>query len=117
MTRETVMNIHHLRRALAVLGALAAALLAAAAAPAAAFAVRYPLPADPGQSAGPAPRLAPGWDKHPPLPVQVHTVVTGGMPGWQIALIAAGTALFAAAVAVAAYRARTARRRPVATPA
>jgi hypothetical protein len=35
------------------------------------------------------------------------------MPGWQIALIAASAALLAAAVAVLAYRAWTARRRPV----
>jgi hypothetical protein len=35
------------------------------------------------------------------------------MPGWQIALIAAGAALLAAAVAVLAYRAWAARRRPV----
>jgi len=35
------------------------------------------------------------------------------MPGWQIALIAGGAALFAATVAVLAYRAWTAHRRPV----
>ena len=40
----------------------------------------------------------------------VHTVVIGGMPGWQIALIAAGAALAAAAVAVLLDRAWTARR-------
>jgi hypothetical protein len=33
------------------------------------------------------------------------------MPGWQIALIAAGTALIAAALAVLADRARAAHRR------
>ncbi len=44
-----------------------------------------------------------------PGTVPVHTVV-GGMPGWQIALIAAGAALLAATVAVLADRARTARR-------
>jgi hypothetical protein len=44
-----------------------------------------------------------------PLPGQV--VVTGGMPGWQIALIAVGAALFAAALAVLADRFWTARRR------
>ena len=45
---------------------------------------------------------------------QVHTVVAGGTPGWQIALIAHGAALAAAlaaaAAAVTADRARTARR-------
>jgi hypothetical protein len=45
----------------------------------------------------------------PPLP-QVHTVVTGGTPGWQIALIAAGAALLAAILAVSLDRARAARR-------
>ena len=50
-----------------------------------------------------------------PGPVPVHTVVAG-MPGWQIALIAAGAALLAATVAVLADRARTARRQ-AATPA
>jgi hypothetical protein len=35
------------------------------------------------------------------------------MPGWQIALIAAGAALFAAALAVLTDRARTARRKTV----
>jgi hypothetical protein len=57
------------------------------------------------------PPRPPGWNKHPPLPVHAHALVTGGMPGWQIALIAAGAALLAAALAVIAYRARTTRRR------
>jgi hypothetical protein len=43
---------------------------------------------------------------------QVHTVVVGGMPGWQIALIAVGAALVGAIIAVLADRARTARRSP-----
>ena len=42
--------------------------------------------------------------------------VVGGMPGWQIALIAIGAALVAALVAVLAYRAWTARRQPLAAP-
>jgi len=64
----------------------------------------HPVPASP--PAGP-----PGWNKHPPLPAHAHTLVTGGMPGWQIALIAAGAALLGAALAVIAYRMRAARRR------
>jgi hypothetical protein len=44
------------------------------------------------------------------VPAQIRTVVAGGMPGWQIALIAAGTAVMAAILAVAAERARAARR-------
>jgi heme/copper-type cytochrome/quinol oxidase subunit 1 len=58
----------------------------------------------------------PGWYKHPPLPAHTHTAVTGGMPGWQIALIVAGAALLAAALAVTVYVARKARRRMTARP-
>jgi hypothetical protein len=43
-------------------------------------------------------------------PSRVHTIVTGGMPGWQIALIAIGAAIFAAALAVTLDRVRTAYR-------
>jgi hypothetical protein len=42
--------------------------------------------------------------------------VVGGMPGWQIALIAIGAALVASVCAVLAYRAWTARRQPLAAP-
>jgi hypothetical protein len=54
-------------------------------------------------------------------PVQTSTTVpvvtvVGGMPGWQIALIAIGAALVAAVVAVLAFRAWTARRQPLTTP-
>jgi len=42
----------------------------------------------------------------------VHTVVVGGMPGWQIALIAVVAALVTAFAAVLAERTRMARRRP-----
>jgi hypothetical protein len=94
----------HLRRIIAAVAGLTAALLAFGATPA--FAMRYPNPGGPA-----VPRPA-GWNKHPPLPVQVHTVVTGGMPGWQIALIAIAAALFAATVAVLVDRARGARRQP-----
>jgi heme/copper-type cytochrome/quinol oxidase subunit 1 len=60
--------------------------------------------------ASPRPEPA-GWNKHPPLSTHAHALVTGGMPGWQIALIAAGAVLFAGALAVTVYRMRTARRR------
>jgi hypothetical protein len=40
-------------------------------------------------------------------------VVAGGMPGWQIALIALGAALLAATTAVLADRAWAARRKQV----
>jgi len=53
-----------------------------------------------------------GGDPHGrPGLAHAHALVTGGMPGWQIALIVAGAALLAAALAVTAYRMRAARRR------
>jgi hypothetical protein len=75
-----------------------------------------------------APPLPPCWNKHPPMPlghihqpvhqapvpVPVHTAVIGGMPGWQITLIAAGAALLAAVLVVIADRARAAQRRQMA---
>ena len=57
----------------------------------------------PAALARPFPPRPPGWDKHPPLPLGhvagIHVVVVGGMPGWQIALIAIGAALLAASAA------------------
>ncbi len=87
------------RRLGAVLGGLGAAMAAFAVAAPASFAVI------PG----------PGGNNTPPPPPVVHTVVVGGMPGWQIALIAIAAAVAAAIVAavaaVLAQRARAARRR------
>jgi hypothetical protein len=49
-----------------------------------------------------------------PAPVTVvRSVVVGGMPGWQIALIAVVAALVTAIATVLVERSRTARRRPV----
>jgi MFS family permease len=45
-----------------------------------------------------------------PGPTVVHTIVTGGMAGWLISLVAIGAALFTATVAVLTDRARAARR-------
>jgi hypothetical protein len=85
--------MNHIRRWVAVLATLAGALLAfAAATPAALATVDPPGPAAPGVVT---------------RPVVIHT---GGMPGWQVALIAAGAALVAAVLAVLADRAWTARR-------
>jgi len=85
----------HIRRYVAILTGLAGAFAVfGAAAPAFAS-----LPADGGPE-GPA-----------SVPPVVHTVVVGGTPGWQIALIAIGSAVIAATAAVLAYRAR--QRRPV----
>jgi hypothetical protein len=50
--------------------------------------------------------LPPGGGGGPADVVNVtRTVVVGGMPGWQIALIAIGAALLAAAAAISADRA------------
>jgi hypothetical protein len=104
-------RIHHIRRLAAALAGVAGTLLALAAAAPAALA--RPGPPRSWQLAH-APRgyyvhyVAP----HGPIPVPGRTVVTGGMPGWQIALIAIGAALLAATAAVLAYRAWTARRKP-----
>jgi hypothetical protein len=46
-----------------------------------------------------------------PVPPVVHTVLVGGMPGWQIAVIAIAAALVAATAAVLLDRTRSVRRR------
>ena len=46
----------------------------------------------------------------PVVKIPGHAVVAGGMPGWQITLIAAGAALAAAAVALLLDHARMARK-------
>jgi hypothetical protein len=95
-------RIHRIRRAIGLLVALVSALLAVGtAAPALAAGLRPP----------------PGSLQSPPAPpvTRTHTVVVGGMPGWQITLIAVSAAVLAAALAVILDRARTARRH-LATP-
>jgi hypothetical protein len=97
--KEIVMNPSRpIRRIAAVLVGLAAALVAFATP---AFAMPMPIPG------GGGPAVA------PPHVVPVRTLVAGGMPGWQITLIAAGTAVLAAIVAVLLDRARATRRSPV----
>lgn len=95
--------MNRIRWIAAILGSLVAGVLVAITGTTAALA--YPVP-PPGGPAGPV---------HPPL--RVHTIVTGGMPGWQIALIAIGAALAAAAVAVTLDRVRTAHRQLTMPPA
>ena len=98
-------HIRRIRRIAGVLAGLACAWLGLAAAAPAAFAM-VPVPGPPaGGSAGVAPA--------PAVPAVTHIVVTGGMPGWQIALIAIGAALLAAAAAVLADRAWAARRKTI----
>ena len=58
----------------------------------------------------PGPRNDAGAAQTSPI---IHTVVVGGMPGWQIALIAIGAALAAAIAAVLLDRLRSTRRLPV----
>jgi hypothetical protein len=92
-------TVNHLRRILAAVVALAGTLLALATAPAA-FA--KPLP--------PPDCCAVGEN----VPVTVITT-GGGMPGWQITLIAVGAALAAAILAVLLDRAWAARKTHPAT--
>jgi len=91
-----------IRRLAAALAALAGALLAFATAAPAALASGQRPPPLPGHIHQPVHQA--------PVPVPAHTVVIGGMPGWQIALIAAGAALAAAAVAILADRVWAARK-------
>ena len=94
--------MNRIRHIAFVLAVLAAALLAFGAAPA--FATLLP-PMPGGPAGAPVPSAPPS--------VQVHTIVTGGMPGWQITLIAAGASLLAATVAVLVDRARAAHRKAI----
>jgi hypothetical protein len=98
--------MNRIRRTLAALATATGALLVSIATSPAAFAVRVPPPGGPfGHPV-----------KHAPTaPAHIHTVVIGGMPSWQITLIAVGAALLAAALAVLLDRAWAARRRATAT--
>jgi len=99
--------IKRIRRLATVLAGLAAALAAFGAAPA--FAMHVPPPGETGVTTSPSGTVVP--------PAEVHTVVVGGMPGWQIALIAVGAALLAATAAVLLDRSRAARRKTIAATA
>ena len=87
--------MNRIRHHISVLATLAAGLLALSAAPAL------------------AERVPPGGIKDrpfAPVPVTAHLAASGGMPGWQITLIAVGAALVAAVLAVLLDRARGPRR-------
>jgi hypothetical protein len=99
--------IRPIRRLAAVLAGLTGALLALAAAAPAAFAM--PSSTHGSHRRPPLPPAHVHEFVHIPIPVPVRTVVIGGTPGWQIALIAAGAALAAATVAVLADRVWAAR--------
>ena len=93
-------RIPRIRRAVAAVAGLAIAVLGLAVAAPAAFA--RVVPPSGGSPRFTAPAAAPSVTR---------IVVVGGTPGWEIALIAAGTALIVGALAVLADRARTAHRR------
>jgi hypothetical protein len=111
--------MNRIQRCLAVLAGFGGTLIALAAAAPAVFAYRLP--------SGPMPPSLqpPAWFRHPHLPpghihqpvhqllvpIPAPTVVSGGMPSWQVALIAATAAVLAAALAVLLDRAWAARRR------
>src|SRR5262245_39818707 len=93
--QEIAMNrIRRIRRLAAAAAALAGALLAfAAAAPAA---LAWPDPPLPRGWQHTHPLLPPGHWTGPVYTLPARTVVAAGMPGWQIALVAAAAALAAA---------------------
>ena len=93
-------RIHRIWRLAGLLAGLSGVLLASAPA---ALAVNLPPP-------GGGPTVT-------SRPAATAVVVTGGMPGWQITLIAVCAALLAAAVAVLVDRARAARRKTITTAA
>jgi uncharacterized membrane protein len=93
-------RIRNIRRLACILTGLAIAALASAA-PALA------MPAPPPDGGGPA--------TVPHTPVIIRTLVSGGMAGWQITLIAAAAAVVAATLAVLAYRSLAPRRRAAAS--
>jgi hypothetical protein len=91
-----------LRWITAILTLAAGSALAWAAAIPAASAAIIPVPGA-GAGYGPAPAA---------LPSPARVITAGGMPGWQITLIAIAAALAAATAAVILDRARASRRTP-----
>ena len=89
--------MNRIYRWLGVVAALGGTLLSLAVAAPAAFAAPATFPP-------PDPQTAPGQES------VTRAIVVGGMPGWQITLIAAGAALAAAVAAVLLDRAWAARR-------
>jgi hypothetical protein len=89
-------RIRGISRPAAILGGLGGALLACSAASPAALASRTP--------------PFGGLIERGPAPVPEHVIIVGGMPGWQITLIAAVAAVLTATAAVILDRARAARR-------
>ena len=100
------MNRWHALGPLAVIVAgLAGAVVAFAAEPAVSAAVARASPRRARLLSWADPPLPPGWNKHPPLPhpAQVHHALAGGMPGWQLTLMAVTIVLLVATVVAIAY--------------
>jgi hypothetical protein len=96
-------HVCRFRHAARVLAAFACTLLGLAVWAPAAFAMRTGAE----DSGGTPPPLPTGKD---PTYTVTHTVVTGGMPGWQLAVIVAAATLLTVAIAVIAHRVRATHR-------
>jgi hypothetical protein len=79
---KIVNSIHHIRRYASAVAAFTVTVISVLAAPAA-FATRVPPPGT--------------GDIHSHSSLPVHAITAGGMPGWQISLIAIGAGLIGAA--------------------
>ena len=86
-------HIQRIRRAVVTLAGLACAWLGLAVAAPSAFAMRVP---DPGGTGSVPASGGPDTDPSSAAVTVTRTVLVGGMPGWQIALIALGAAVVAA---------------------
>ena len=96
---------HALGRLAVIVAGLAGAVVAFAAEPAVSAAVARASPRRARLLSWADPPLPPGWNKHPPLPhpAQVHHALAGGMPGWQLTLMAVTIVLLVATVVAIAY--------------
>ena len=94
---------HALGHVAGILAGLAGAVLAFAAAVPTALADTSPRHARLLSWADPP--LPPGWNKHPrpPDPARVHAALAGGLPGWQLTLMAVTIVLLAATLVAIAY--------------
>jgi len=94
---------HALGHFAVILAGLAGAVLVFAAAVPAALASASPRRA--GLLSWADPPLPPGWNKHPrlPDPARVHAALAGGIPRWQLTLMAVTIVLLAATVVAIAY--------------
>jgi hypothetical protein len=104
-------RFHVIGRLAVIVTGLAGALagLSVSAVPAAFAGMMIPPGGDPHGRPGVAgPHVPLGRNQQPPLPAHAHAMVNSGIPGWEIALIAA--ALVSAALTMICHRVRDARR-------